>query len=439
MVAARAQEGPGGAKAPGRTPSAAPSTAPTGQRGVETVNEEAGPVKNGHQYVVAIGIDHYENWPMLGTAVSDATGFAGLLTSKFGFENAVPPLTEKNATRGAIDSLIDDDLRSRLQPEDSLIIFFAGHGTTRNDKIGDVTRSVGFIVPWDARPPGANEHWSDYLNVEELLRTISTLPPAHILVILDSCHSGMALGSKFSSSRDDTRFQKDMLQKVSRKVITSALGDQVAADRGPVADHSLFTGMMIQGLTSGKADTFGTGFVTASQLGTYAQHEVAAAQESKQTPAFGAFDLDQGGELIIHLGAGPSTTAADGVNPAKTLTKYETNEVARIRKEGRGYWQADDPLKNFPAARSGALKLCDGGEGWGCLQAANSFALGLGGGTDFPLALELAQAACGAQVPNACVLLAGLYATGERIEPDLQSAARLFEESCNQANLRGCV
>ena len=62
-----------------------------------------------------------------------------------------------------------------------------------------MTRSVGFIVPVDAHR-GADNHWSDYLNVEELLRTISTLPAGHILVILDSCHSGMALGSKFSTS-----------------------------------------------------------------------------------------------------------------------------------------------------------------------------------------------------------------------------------------------
>jgi hypothetical protein len=144
------------------------------QRGMQPEQEE-GPVKNGHQYVVAIGIDHYDNWPVLGTAVSDAAGFAKLLTSKFGFEYGVEPLTEKNATQKAIVSLIDDDLRSRLKPEDSLVIFFAGHGTTRNDKIGDQTQSTGFIVPVDARAPGMNEHWSDYLNVEELLRTISSL------------------------------------------------------------------------------------------------------------------------------------------------------------------------------------------------------------------------------------------------------------------------
>lgn len=43
------------------------------------------------------------------------------------------------------------------------------------------------------------------------------------------------------------------------------------------------------------------GFVTASQLGAYAQHEVSVASDSKQTPLLGRFDLDEGGELIIHL------------------------------------------------------------------------------------------------------------------------------------------
>ena len=130
----------------GSAPSAGQSAAPGGgQRGVQPMNDEAtAPVKNGHQYVVAIGIDHYENWPILSTAVSDATGFAKLLTSKFGFENAVQPLTEKNATREAIISLIDDDLRNRLKPEDSLVIFFAGprdhaqRQDRRRDAIGGI-------------------------------------------------------------------------------------------------------------------------------------------------------------------------------------------------------------------------------------------------------------------------------------------------------------
>ncbi len=160
------------------------SAAGGAQRGFPVTAEDQ-TVKNGHQYVVAIGIDHYANWPILSTAVSDATGFSQLLTGKFGFENVVQPLTDKDATRDAINQLMDV-LRDRVKSEDSLVIFFAGHGTTRTDKVLDQTQSVGFIVPVDARAPGANEHWSDYLNVEELLRTISGLPAGHILVILDS-------------------------------------------------------------------------------------------------------------------------------------------------------------------------------------------------------------------------------------------------------------
>jgi TPR repeat protein len=428
------QQGP---SAPSAEQSAALSG---GQRGAQPIHEETLPLNNGHQYVVAIGIDHYANWPVLSTAVSDATGFAKLLTSKFGFEYAVEPLTEKNATRDAIRSLIDDDLRGRLKPEDSLVIFFAGHGTTRNDRIGDGVRPVGFIVPVGAHAD-ADQRWSDYLNVEEMLRIISTLPASHILVILDSCHSGMALGSKFSTSRDDMRLQRDMLVKVSRKVISSAQGDQNAADRGPLPDHSLFTGLMIQGLTNGKADSYSSGFVTASQLGAYAQHEVGIAEGSRQTPLFGSFDLDEGGELIIHMGAGAGPTNADGANPANTLTKYETNELARLKKDGdRQYWRADDPLKNFPAARSATLKLCESGDAWGCEQAARSLATGLGGGTDYPRAVNLAQQACQVQMQasNACVLLGALYQTGETIEPDVQSAAHLFQQACDQGNLRGC-
>jgi len=415
----------------------AATTSPPVQRGFQAPSERDH-TRHGHHYIVAIGIDHYQNWPVLGTAVSDASGFAKLLTSQFGFEYAVEPLTEQSATRDNINALIDDDLRNKLTPDDDLVIFFAGHGTTRNDKVGDATQSVGFLVPFEARAPGTNEHWSDYLNIEEFLRKVSSLPSEHILVVLDSCHSGMALGSKFTTSRADTRFQQDMLRKVSRKVITSAQGDQLAADNGPLAAHSLFTGLMMQGLMTGKADSFGQGFITSTQLGAYTQHEVGVQEGSKQTPLFGGFDLDGGGELIIPLGAGAAPTGSSS-KQGVALTPFETSEVAKIRKDDRRYWQDDDPLKNFPAARSATVKLCDSGDGWGCAQAADSFRKGLGGGMDFTQAVELARKGCEAKVVASCVILGILYEKGQTIQPDKQTAARLYRDACTEGNLRGCA
>ena len=325
-------------------------------RGIRAIPQDQ-PAEHGHHYVVAIGINRYRNWPILDTAVNDATGFAKLLHDQFGFEFAAEPLTEEKATRENISALIDDDLRAKLQPEDDLIVFFAGHGTARLDRIGDgETKSVGFIVPVEARAPGKNEHWSDYLSLDEFLHSVSTLPPAHILVILDSCRSGIALGNTFIATRGDTRFEKDIARKISRKVIASAQRDQLAADGGPLRGHSLFTGLMMQGLLSGKADVFQEGFITSTQLGAFTQHEVAVSAESRQTPVFGSFDLDEGGELIIPLGSG--TVAASGVaagggsavgpSVATAMTNLESMEIVKMRKDGRYYWRDDDPLKNFP-------------------------------------------------------------------------------------------
>lgn len=403
------------------------------ERGLQ-LDGSASELKPGHHYVVAIGIDHYQNWPVLETAESDAAGFAELLTKQFGFEFAADPLPEKNATRDHINDLLDDELRNKLKPEDDLVFFFAGHGTTRKDKIGERTESVGFLVPVDARAPGMGEHWSDYINVDELLRKISTLPSEHILVVLDSCHSGIALGGKFTSTRADTRFERDMLRKVSRKVITSAEGDQLAADNGPLAGHSLFTGLMMQGLTSGDADRFKQGFITSTQLGAFAQHEVGVHEGSRQTPLFGTFDLDDGGELIIPLGSG----AADANNEAG-LSKLEAKEIARIRAApGWSYWRTNDPVRNFPAGRSGAVKLCEKGNGWGCWQAAMSFSNGKGGSKDFSRAVDLARQGCQLSETDSCVSLGMIVDDGETILPDAKSAKRIFQSACDQGNLVGC-
>lgn len=211
------------------------------ERGFEAIPDSPATTQ-GHRYVVAIGVNDYANWPKLATAVSDATGFAELLQKQFGYELPVPPLTDKQVTRQAVESLIDDELRAKMQPDDDLIIFFAGHGTTRTDTTGDLVTKAGFLVPYDAHGPGVGERWSDYINVDELLRMVSSLPAKHILVILDSCHSGLALGAGFSSSRGLEHLSEDMSRKISRKVIASAEGDQLAADSGPLPGHSLFTG-----------------------------------------------------------------------------------------------------------------------------------------------------------------------------------------------------
>ena len=271
------------------------------ERGVTVVGEEPEPIEHGRSLVVVIGINEYVHWQKLKNAVQDAIGLQQTLIDKLGFSAPIPPLINEAATKTAITSLIEDQLREELQENDNLILFFAGHGHTRVDKVGGkVVGETGFIVPVEGR--GLKEVWSDYIQIDPLLQSISRLPARHILVILDSCHSGFALGeSAMRNFRGADRYEKDLSSRISRKVITSALRAQLALDGGPIPGHSLFTGTLVDGFNWGKADLDGNGLITSSELGLFIQQQVGQASESKQTPDFGSFQLDDRGEMVISL------------------------------------------------------------------------------------------------------------------------------------------
>lgn len=97
----------------------------------------------GRQWVAVIGIDDYLHWPKLFNAVTDASGVQGLFTQKLGFATARPPLLNADATAAAITGLVRDDLPAMLAPDDSLVLFFAGHGHTRSSRVGSQTVDSG--------------------------------------------------------------------------------------------------------------------------------------------------------------------------------------------------------------------------------------------------------------------------------------------------------
>jgi uncharacterized caspase-like protein len=113
------------------------------QRKLLPVNAELEPVKQGRSLVVAIGINDYANWQKLKNGVQDAVGFQQTLIDQLGFLALMPPLIDSAATRDAIESLVEDQLRDVLQEDDSLVLFFAGHGHTRVEERSE----TGFIVP----------------------------------------------------------------------------------------------------------------------------------------------------------------------------------------------------------------------------------------------------------------------------------------------------
>jgi hypothetical protein len=181
------------------------------------------------------------------------------------------------------------------------VLFYAGHGGTRKHRLGGEEIKTGYLIPVDAS--GTSDKVSTWVDLEGWLRAVSLLPAKHILVILDACHSGIAL-DPIIKWRDIGSWQDTPLSTLqarrSRRIITSALDDQVALDGGPVHGHSLFTGCLIEGLTDGIARGGGR-VTTGSELGLYVQRRVQTYPHSRQTPDFGTFAFDDRGEMVIPL------------------------------------------------------------------------------------------------------------------------------------------
>jgi uncharacterized caspase-like protein len=270
---------------------------------------------SGRRVMAVVAVDRYHHWPRLTNAVSDASGAAALF-KRLGFEQVTEPLFDERATGKAIQELVTDDLMV-LGPEDSLVLFYAGHGGTRKHRLGDQEINAGYLIPVDAA--AAPNKVATWIELEGWLRAVSLLPAKHILVVLDACHSGIAL-APILKWRDVGTWRGTPLSTLqarrSRRIITSALDDQVALDSGPVTGHSLFTGCLIEGLTHGipRRDNRVT---TGSELGLYVQRRVETYPGSQQTPDFGTFAFDDRGEMLIPLATEPPDAPGDARSNAR--------------------------------------------------------------------------------------------------------------------------
>jgi uncharacterized caspase-like protein len=95
---------------------------------------------------VVVGIDACgHEIPELRTAVSDAQEVARVLESSFGY--VVHRLTE-DVSLARLRALLGEVLPGEIQPDDRLLVYFAGHGIALDGDDG----LAGYLVP---RTPGA--------------------------------------------------------------------------------------------------------------------------------------------------------------------------------------------------------------------------------------------------------------------------------------------
>lgn len=239
-----------------------------------------------NSWAICIGINAYANLGTLQTACSDAEEFSKLLINKFSFPpKNVKLILNSSATK---NNILHEylSLCEQTQLDDRVIFFFAGHGHTLTGHRGE----VGFLLPQDA----TRDDISTYIRWDELTKGSELIPAKHMLFILDACFSGLAFLR--STVKGNSRFMMDMITRYSRQAISSGKANQSVSDGdGPIPNHSIFTGHLLNGLNGAAEDNLK--ILSANNLMAYVHNIVANDPNSYQTPHFGTIAGD--GDMIL--------------------------------------------------------------------------------------------------------------------------------------------
>ncbi len=250
-------------------------------RGTAIFSLEVRAAARGKYYALIIGNNDYQgDMPKLETAVKDAEEIHKILLNQYGFESKLL----LNAKRAEI---IDEiySYTDRLEPDDNLLIYYAGHGY-RNRKTEQT-----YWQPIDASPKSP----ANWISSDDILTNLKAFPAKHILIISDSCFAGTLVrdANIESQAQKDRKFLLRMIELQSKTLIASG-GDEPVADTG-INGHSPFANALIDGLNLMEQDEF-----SARELfNNYILKKVVVG--SNQTPIYRFLPnlKDEGGDFVF--------------------------------------------------------------------------------------------------------------------------------------------
>ncbi|MEX2666619.1 SUMF1/EgtB/PvdO family nonheme iron enzyme [Candidatus Uabimicrobium amorphum] len=261
-------------------------------------------LRYGKRHALVIGINKYQHYTPLEGPSFDAGEVASILTGRYGFENVVylcdtipqqvyrqhnlTLVGEKEnekvykdkygsekivvatyITKAVVQKYLDDICRE-VNNNDSLMLFYAGHGVT------------GYLVPADS-----TKNKTQNLSLKSIGEQLSRAEARHTLMVLDCCFGGSILQDKYKPKLEgysNTTFQFGKGENIDRvfarrafQIITAGTGNEAVADKLGISakyaqltgtkDHSPFSAVFLQALKglTGRAD----GIQLVSDLGYY--------------------------------------------------------------------------------------------------------------------------------------------------------------------------
>ncbi|HZE70162.1 MAG TPA: caspase family protein [Pyrinomonadaceae bacterium] len=254
----------------------------------------------GMLYVLSVGVNEYENKAFnLTYAVPDAEDFGAELRKqqenlKHYERTEIIPLYNNQATKEKILGVLKD-LAARVQPEDAVVVYFAGHGTV-GSCLSATTQQVNakdrfYLVPYDLGYYGAipdrceqkllDEVAHHSISDEELTRAFEGIDAGQLLLVIDACNSGQALESE--ETRRGPMNSRGLAQLAYEKgmyILTAAQSLQEAkADKKIAKGHGYLTYALVEEGLKTKAAADRDGNVLLREWVDYAVQRVPRMQQ----------------------------------------------------------------------------------------------------------------------------------------------------------------
>jgi len=253
--------------------------------------------EQGKIWAVVIGINQYQDTRNLKYAVNDARAFKNYLKEYIGIpDDNIFFLTDEAATKIKIEGLMGTKIRRMARKDDTVIIFYAGHGAVETDPLDpDGDGLEKYLLPHDAR---LDDLYSTSIAMADIKTIFQRIHAERLIFIADTCYSGASGGRTMLASKSRATLSEKFFERISKgkgRVILSASSANEVSKEDDYLKHGIFSYYLLEGL-KGKADHDGDGIITVSELFSFLSRKVPEASGQDQHPVRKG---ETEGELVI--------------------------------------------------------------------------------------------------------------------------------------------
>lgn len=221
------------------------------------------------------------------------------------------------ATASLVGNYMGNFFRKRLQPDDRLVFYFAGHGIDGG--------TTGYIQLYNAVP---DDLATDVIKISDVREWSRIIPARHVLFLFDSCYSGLGIASRATLGDERRQVISTLSGNGSRTIITAGFGNQKTYEAASKdgGGNGVFTRSLLKALTRGD----GEGFLTINEVFANLERGVASwatTNNVKVSPKRWALDEEDFPGTFIFVN--PNAVALK-----KSIDEYRPYLGARSRSGG---------------------------------------------------------------------------------------------------------